>query len=210
MSKLAIYVVLAALSGYCQADLINDSTAELELKVSKGNTEAMCELGNRMIRGRGMDTNRERGKQLVAQSAEQGFIDCQYYLAVMYQDGRWMPLNLDLAYRWFKSAAEKGNPSAQIEMGLLYERGLNNTPKDPTQALGWYKRSALQRHTPGMFQYGRLLLKDNHAEALAWLQIAGEKGDFDAQTLLSEHPITDDALRAAYEKELQKLRTLKP
>lgn len=210
MSKLAIYVVLAALSGYCQADLTSDSTADLELKVSKGNTEAMCELGNRMIRGRGIDTNRERGKQLVAQSAELGFTDCQYYLAVMYQDGRWMPLNPDLAYRWFKIAAEKGNPSAQIEMGLLYERGLNNTPKDPTQALGWYKRAALLRHTPGMFQYGRLLLKDKRAEALAWLQLAGEKGDFDAQTLLNEHPVTDDTLRAAYARELQTLRALKP
>ncbi|MBI3546520.1 MAG: sel1 repeat family protein [Gammaproteobacteria bacterium] len=42
-----------------------------------------------------------------------------------------------------RQAAEKGNPEAQMEVGILYEFGYN-MPKNTVSALMWYVRSAEQ------------------------------------------------------------------
>ncbi|MBM2805248.1 MAG: putative cysteine peptidase, partial [Deltaproteobacteria bacterium] len=42
---------------------------------------------------------------------------------------------------WYQRAADKGFSRAAINLGVLYEQGLG-VPKDPKQALGWYRRAA--------------------------------------------------------------------
>lgn len=210
MPKLLMIVLLSSLSLPCRADLIDDTPDVLGQKVAQGDRAAMCELGNRLIRGRSLDRDPVRGEVLVRKSAELGDADCQYYLAMMYQEGRWLSSSPALALDWFNKAAKQGSAVAQIELGLIHEKGLNGTKQDLKRSLDWFGRAAKQGHAVGMFHYGRLLLKPHRAEGLAWLQLAGEKGDYDAQILLNSTPISDGADRKAYEKSLQKLRSSMP
>ena len=45
------------------------------------------------------------------------------------------------ATTWLCRAADAGNPEAQYRLGLLYEYGTGNFPKDPIKAYMWYRIS---------------------------------------------------------------------
>ncbi|KAG0221303.1 hypothetical protein BGW41_006953 [Actinomortierella wolfii] len=47
--------------------------------------------------------------------------------------------------RRFRKSAEDGDPAAQYNLGLVYEKGLG-VPKDIDQAVAWYRRAAAQNH----------------------------------------------------------------
>ena len=42
---------------------------------------------------------------------------------------------------WYRRGAERGSSRAAINLGQLYEQGLG-VPKDPVQALRWYRKAA--------------------------------------------------------------------
>lgn len=211
MPKFLLILLFSSLSLGARAELPNDTPEELEKKVAAGDTAAMCELGNRLLRGRNMGADIPRGKELVTLSAEKGNADCQYYLGLMYKDGRWFSWSPERAMSWFNKAAEKGVAGAQIELGLAYEKGLGDI-KDPPKAAPWYQRAARKGHAVGMFHYGRLLVQDAEraAEGRAWLQMASEKGDYDAQTLLGSLPALEGSNRLLYERALIYLRSSLP
>lgn len=203
-------LMLSAVACSHAAGLMDDTPAVLEQKVKQGDTAAMCELGNRLLRGRSGETNVPRGKELVMQSAQSGFAECQFYLGSMYKDNRWVGFSPELAVRWYTQAAEQGLAVAQLELGLAFEKGLGDMKQDEKQARSWLKRAALQGHAVAMYHYGRLLLPAERTEALAWLQLAGDKGDYDAQTLLAAHPLPQGSERLVYERMLIRLRSTLP
>ena len=47
------------------------------------------------------------------------------------------------AAKWFRSAAERGDPVGQLNLGDLYSRGLG-VERDPVQAYVWFSLSAAQ------------------------------------------------------------------
>jgi membrane associated rhomboid family serine protease/TPR repeat protein len=52
--------------------------------------------------------------------------------------------NHALALTSYRKAAELGDPSAQFVIGELYDSGQDGLPKDPTQALYWFRKAASQ------------------------------------------------------------------
>lgn len=163
------------------------SAAQVAIQRSLPPTAAAdCDLGNKLLRGREVKTDIERGKALIQASAEQGYADCQYYLGLMYKDGRWFELNPMQALSWLRQAAQQGSAGAQTEMGLASERGLGEF-KAPNEALGWYRAAAAQQHKTAMYHYGRLLVAQpaQLIEGRVWLKRAASLGDYDAQTLLA-------------------------
>lgn len=174
--------------------------------------EADCDLGNKLLRGRGVASDIEGGKALIKASAEQGFAQCQYYLGLMYKDGRWFGFNPVEALSWLHKAARQGLAGAQTEMGLACEQGLGDF-KAPNEALDWYRQAALQQHKTAMYHYGRLLvaLPDQAIEGRAWLKLAADLGDYDAQTLLSKLEPLTEAQQQPYAQQLGQLSSqLKP
>jgi TPR repeat protein len=75
----------------------------------------------------------------------------------------------------------QGNPSAQFEMGALYERG-NGVKKDYVQAAALYRKAALQGRVDAqsslgqMYETGQGVPKDLKL-ALQWCQKAADAGD---------------------------------
>ena len=50
--------------------------------------------------------------------------------------------NYVIAMKWWRRAAERGNPSAQMKLAYLYGDGRGGTATDYTQAYKWYDIAA--------------------------------------------------------------------
>ncbi|MCL2139303.1 MAG: sel1 repeat family protein, partial [Treponema sp.] len=75
--------------------------------------------------------------------AEQGDINAQYELGLLYENGKGVSKDSVKAAEWFGKAAEQGNASAQYELGLLYESG-QGVSKDSNKAAELFAKAAAQ------------------------------------------------------------------
>lgn len=66
-------------------------------------------------------------------AAEKGEADCQFNLALMYEQGIGMAKDEKQAVVWYRKSAEQGNSNAQFNLGVLYENG-RGTAVDFAQA----------------------------------------------------------------------------
>ena len=76
-------------------------------------------------------------------AAEQGWVNAQYNLGLMYADGEGVPEDDEEAVWWYRLAAEQGYASAQTILGLMYANG-EGVPEDLVLAYMWYNLSAAQ------------------------------------------------------------------
>ena len=65
--------------------------------------------------------------------AEHGDPEAQFYLGVVYDKGKDMPQNFEMAAKWYKRAAEQGIPEAHLNLGLMYAKG-EGVPHDAKMA----------------------------------------------------------------------------
>jgi hypothetical protein len=92
------------------------------------------------------------------------------------------------ALREWLPLAQKGEPTAQLHLGLMYEQGLG-VPQDYTQALLWYRRAAEQGNVQGKVSLGHMYFNgqgvpQDYAQAALWYRQAAAEGDAHAQTKL--------------------------
>ena len=64
----------------------------------------------------------------------------------MYEYGKGTRKNTALANEWYLKAANKGNATAQFNIGNNYLYGQNGLPKNRTQALNWLKKASDNGH----------------------------------------------------------------
>ena len=69
--------------------------------------------------------------------AEQGNVDAQASIAVMYHAGRGVPRDFRQAFAWYRRAAEQGSAASQANLALMYSRGLG-VAADEVMAYVWY------------------------------------------------------------------------
>ena len=55
--------------------------------------------------------------------AEQGYVDAQYNLGVMYGNGQGVPQDHKQAVKWYRKAAEQGYVKAQYNLAIMYYKG---------------------------------------------------------------------------------------
>lgn len=119
--------------------------------------------------------------------AEKGNARAQYYLGILYDEGKGLMQDKTEAQRWFEKAhegwrkrAEKRFAEAQEGLGTLYETGRGGVPKDYKQALKWYRKAAELGYAEAeaslgqMYFFGRGVPKD-HTQAFKWALLAAEK-----------------------------------
>src|SRR5580698_8240255 len=86
------------------------------------------------------------------------------------------------AFREWKAAADKGQPEADYDLGLLYAKGLG-VPRDLQVAQQWYEAAALQGNAQAEYSLGQMYFQGwgipaNDASAMRWMQMAnGSNGD---------------------------------
>ena len=69
--------------------------------------------------------------------AEQGSASAQFYLGLMYSNGRGVPQDYKEAIRLYRLSAEQGRAFAQYNLGVMYEKG-QGVPQDYVLAHMWW------------------------------------------------------------------------
>lgn len=89
--------------------------------------------------------------------------------------------NYDLAARYWNPIAQKGNPVAQYNLGLLWEQGIGSTPKNKAEASQWFLLSAQQGYIPAMVRLAKIQKENGYDDAAtSWLSLAARWGNTDA------------------------------
>lgn len=102
-----------------------------------------------------------------------------------------------------KEAAERGEASAQYNLGLHYVDGRGVT-KDNAEAAKWFRKAAEQGNANGQFELGYMYesgkgVAKDQAEAAKWYQKAAAQGNTDAMRRLE-----NAAAKASQEAELSR------
>ena len=89
------------------------------------------------------------------------------------------------AYQRWHPLAEQGHPTAQFNIGLIYENGLG-VSVDYSTAARWYQKAAEQGHLRAQFSLGLLFyggrgVPQSYEAAARWYRLAAEQDDKDAQ-----------------------------
>lgn len=98
------------------------------------------------------------------------------------------------------SAARRGDARAPYNLGVLYENGLANLPRDVNQAMSWYLLGARRGDLPSMVAIGRTQIAAGlTVDGLSWLNLAARWNDSDAIEMLQRlnQPIPEPDLLIA-------------
>ncbi len=133
------------------------------------------------------------GTQMVdrtAQLAEEGNVDAQFSLALMYHYGTGVETDPAAATSWYEKAAEQGHIDAQYYAGAAYRDGAG-VEANIQRAATLFERAAERGHASAQYWLGRLhdgagaeadssssvpLLKDDKSVAGKWYRLAAEQG----------------------------------
>jgi len=78
-------------------------------------------------------------RERLLESAVKGDADAQFELGKNYETGRiGLPKDLTQAQRWYRAAADQGDPYAEASLAILYNFG-KGVPRDPVEAYMWYE-----------------------------------------------------------------------
>ncbi len=81
--------------------------------------------------------------------AEGGDAKAQYYLGVMYADGKGVKQDYSEAIKWYRKSAERGSTIAMVALGHMYENG-KGIAQDIPKALKWYKKATDKKNMTGL------------------------------------------------------------
>ena len=123
-------------------------------------------------------------------SAEEGNVDSQFALGMVYYYGDVVKQDYKKAFKWIRLSALEGHVLGEHILGSMYHYGLGVT-SDYEAALKWYKLSAkegfrITQYNLGMMYYNGINgVTKNDREAVKWYRLAAEQGHTGAQSLLA-------------------------
>ena len=147
----------------------------------------------------GADDDVDRAFATARVSASAGDVVAQFSLgAMLYYGGT----DTAQAIEWFRKAAAQGFPSAEFQLGQLYDFGFG-VAQDDREALTWYRRAADHGHRAGQravgdfFRRGRGVDADA-AEAARWYRRGADGDDLRAQYQLGQMYFTGTGVPLDY------------
>ena len=118
-------------------------------------------VGLTCARPAGADEDVDRAFAAARVSASAGDVVAQFSLgAMLYYGGN----DTAQAIGWFRQAAAQGYPSAEFQMGQLYDFGFG-VVQDDREALGWYRKAADHGNPAGQRMVGDFYRKGRGVEA---------------------------------------------
>jgi TonB family protein len=139
--------------------------------------------------GDGFPRDPDEALRLIVESAGKNFAAAMYEEGRMLLEGRRLPQDPEKGLELVRNAAVLRNRPAQFYLGGAYERG-DGLPQSPDQARQYYRLCALQGEMMCQVRLAKLLLdkpdreERDYLQAIAWLELADEKGDPLARLLL--------------------------
>ncbi|MBW7573152.1 MobP3 family relaxase [Caproiciproducens faecalis] len=151
--------------------------------------------------------------EFIEQDKQQPDVDTEFRVANMFLKGLGVEKTVRDAVDWFRKCAEKGNPFAAYQLGVLFSKG-TEISKDDLQAQKFYSMALagfipidrehpdadMERRIAQMFYFGNGT-NQNYATAAQWFSMSAEKGDTYSQFQLAHmmqkgEGIPADELRA--------------
>jgi TPR repeat protein len=128
----------------------------------------------------------------LSSKAWSGDKEAQYWLGLVYGQGRLVPKDIAASRGWLLKSAEQGYAPAQVAIGNTYLRDRRATAaSDHGEAERWLRLAAMQDDAEGQFwlgvgyRQGQFGVTD-HAEALNWFRKAAGQGHPYAQFCLGQ------------------------
>jgi len=133
--------------------------------------------------GKHADQDSLEHERCMWRAAEKGVPEAQFWLGVAFDQRLWFGVTDEQeALKWFRKAAEQGNPDAEATLGMDYEWG-EGVKQDYGKAAYWYRRAA--EHVPNLGGAGQgrnhlgLLYADgkgvpkDYVQAYMWFSLVG-------------------------------------
>lgn len=143
-------------------------------------------LGIMCVEGQGGKEDREEGFAWLLRAAACGSMLGMNHLAICYEQGIGTAENKEMAERWSKRAADKGQAEAAVRYGIFQrEKGKLKT------AAQYFKKAAEKGNPDGEVWYASCFLfglgeKEDKETAREWLERAASKGEKNAVDLLKK------------------------
>ncbi len=145
----------------------------------------------------------EAGAAEMQRAAEAGHAMAQYRMALAYERGEGVEIDLAAARIWTERAAASGVAMAMHNLGVYNARG-EGAARDEAAAFRWFRQAAefgvpdSQYNLGILYQRGRGVSEDK-AEALFWFLLAARQGDAQATARVTEieSMLTPDDARQA-------------
>ena len=147
----------------------------------------------------GADEDVDRAFAAARVSASAGDVVAQFSLgAMLYHGGN----DTAQAIEWFRKAAAQGYPSAEFQMGQLYDFGFG-VAEDDREAIAWYRKAAEHGHAAGQRAVGDFYRKGrgvdaDAAEAVRWYRRGADGDDLRAQYQLGQMYFTGTGVPRDY------------
>ena len=141
-------------------------------------------------------------KDWFLRAAEQNHAESFYYLGILYQYGKGVESNEELAFSFYCKSADLNCPSGQCAAAFMYEHG-RGCQIDTRKSWKYYFAAANGGHVGA--QYGIACLCFSlrlHQDALVWFDIAANNGVAPAQAILSHFYYHGIATKKNLEKAL--------
>jgi hypothetical protein len=105
-------------------------------------------------------------------------------LGYRYQSGLGIPVDYDLALKWFTKAADAGSARAENALGFRYHDGIG-CPKDYDEARKWWEKAADQNNAAAQFGLGILyelgqVVPQDYTQARKWYEKSDANGNIGA------------------------------
>ncbi len=128
---------------------------------------------------------REKPQTLtLKEKAEGGDAEAQGMLGFEYETKQ----DLKEAVKWYRKAAEQGDSSTQVDLGLMYYEG-RGVKQDFKEAAKWFRKAAKQGEAFSQSVLGEMYsdaqgVEQDFKEAVKWYQKAADQGDASSQSAL--------------------------
>lgn len=121
-----------------------------QISAEYGEGEAWYHLGLLYFRGiNGLKPNPRKAKRTLERASDAGVAQATLMLAKIYDEGLLGHVNHELAFKYYKQAAENGDSEAMLMTGMFYAQG-DVTQKDTAEAELWIRRGKSLGHPDGM------------------------------------------------------------
>jgi TPR repeat protein len=135
----------------------------LDRAAEKGSLDAQMLLGMAYFSGTKLPKDPQLASKYLLQVAQREHVDsslqssqalAQYFVALMYEQGRGLEKSHDKAIQFLQIAANNGSPAAQFDLAVLYNDGSGGMSVDKVHACQLFEKAADQGYVKAMHNVG--------------------------------------------------------
>jgi TPR repeat protein len=114
--------------------------------------------------------------RLLKPLADQGNVNAQHEIGILYKFGWGVPGDWAEAIKWFRRSANQGHADSQAYLGIMFRYG-EGVPEDWNEAAKWFRRSAEQGNSTAQFSLGLMYYEgrgvpQNYVLAHMWINLS--------------------------------------